>query len=372
MDINSDYKDIAPYSDEDLQPVLQRMIKEPAFIKLAQSVNQQMTPELLEMQANAVHSIEDFQKNFISPIVASILKNSVNDLSYSGLENLDSGEAYLFMSNHRDILLDSTLLNYVLLNNGYHSSQLAIGDNLLIQPWITDFFKLNKSFIVKRGLPGREFLKFSKYLSRYIAYTLHEKKESIWIAQREGRTKNGIDETQQGLLKMLTMAAPREVRDFIISLNIVPVAISYQYESCDKLKAKEIYKKQFEGYKKSPKADLFSMITGIRGQKGNIHIAVGKPLNDEFQKFDPELQKNDFLKATAELIDEKIFSLYRLWNNNYIAWDLKNCSNKYSDKYTLEEKKRFIDYIDKLTDINTKIRPYLLQIYAGPVDTCAK
>lgn len=370
MDIQKDFQDIVPYSDKDVQPVLQRMIKEPAFIKLIKSVNAQITPEVLQMQAQGIDTIEGFQKKFISPIVASILKNSVDELTYSGLENLEPGKAYLFISNHRDILLDSTLLNYILLTNNISSTQLAIGDNLLIQPWIADFFKLNKSFIVKRGLPGRELLKFSKVLSRYIAYTIQEKKESIWIAQREGRTKDGMDETQQGLLKMLTMSESKNFKQLIMSLNIVPVAISYQYESCDKLKAKENYKKQFEDYKKSPKADLYSMISGIRGQKGNIHIAVGKPLNDDFAQFDESLQKNDFLKLTADLIDQRIFSLYQLWNTNYIAWDIKNNTTLHENEYSKEEKEEFVRYIEKLSDINKELKPFLLQIYAGPVENC--
>jgi 1-acyl-sn-glycerol-3-phosphate acyltransferase len=370
MEKTHNYSDIAPYFDNDLQPVLKKLIAEPAFLKLAQSVNADISAELLKAQAQNVHTIHDFQLRFIAPLVKSILKNSVDNLTFSGLENLKKEEAYLFISNHRDILLDSTLLNYILLQNGFSSTQMAIGDNLLIEPWISDFFKLNKSFIVKRGLPGREFLQFSKRLSNYIAYTLQERKESIWIAQREGRTKNGIDETQQGLLKMLTMAESKNFKNFIISLNIVPVAISYQYESCDKLKAKENYKRQFENFKKSPKADLYSMISGIRGHKGNVHISVGKPLNDELQLLDSHLQKNDFLKATAELIDNKIFDLYKIWNNNYIAWDILNNTNRFADFYTNEEKEHFENYIEKLTEINSKLRPFLLQIYAGPVENC--
>ncbi|MBN2281446.1 MAG: 1-acyl-sn-glycerol-3-phosphate acyltransferase [Candidatus Marinimicrobia bacterium] len=371
MQYSDEYHDIIPYNDENMKPVLNNLVREPAFLKLAQSINPAITSDLLAAQAAGIHNIHDFQIKFISPIVASILQKSVNKLTYSGLENLRQDSAYLFISNHRDILLDSTLLNYILLHNGFNSTQMAIGDNLLIESWITDFFKLNKSFIVKRGLPGRELLKSSKIMSHYINETINVKKESIWIAQREGRTKDGYDETNPGLLKMLVMA-DNHFKDLILKLNIVPVAISYQYESCDKLKAKELYKRENSEFKKGPKSDLFSMITGIRGHKGNIHIAIGQPLNRQIMNFDEALQKNDFLKELADLIDEKIHALYRLWDTNYIAYDLLNNTNSFADKYSSAEKSEFSEYVEKLCTPNEKLKPFLLKIYAGPVDNSIK
>jgi 1-acyl-sn-glycerol-3-phosphate acyltransferase len=368
MNKQDNFQDIVPYNDENMKPVLMKLIHEPAFLKLVQSINPMINQEILAAQVKKINTIQGFQKKFISPIVESILHKSVDNLTFSGLENLARDDAYLFISNHRDILLDSTLLNYILLHNGFDSTQMAIGDNLLLQPWISDFFKLNKSFIVKRGLPGRELLKASKKLSNYILRTIQEEKESIWIAQREGRTKDGLDETQQGLLKMLIMAESKRFREILSNLNIVPVAISYEYEPCDKLKAKEIYKRKLDVFKKGPKADLYSMISGIRGQKGNVHIAIGKPLNDEFSKFDSDMHKNDFMKATADLLDKKIYELYRLWNTNYIAHDLLKDNDTYAKNYTVEEKNEFIDYVNNSCESNEEIRPYLLKIYAGPVE----
>ena len=367
MDMNEKYSDIMPYKDEDVNGVLNKMVREPEFLELAKSINPMITQEMLIAQASGIDTIHDFQIKFISPIVKGVLHNSVDKLTSSGIENLSSDKSNLFISNHRDIILDSTLLNYTLLTNGYHAAQMAIGDNLLIKSWITDFFKLNRSFIVKRGLPGREMFKFSKILSQYIYDTINLKKESVWIAQREGRTKNGYDETNPGLLKMFTMA-DKNFKDLILNLNIIPVAISYQYESCDKLKAKEIYKRDTSEYKKGPKSDLFSMITGIRGQKGNVHISIGKPLNDDIEKFADDLQKNDFLKELADLLDKKIYKLYKLWNTNYIAYDLLNETNTFYDKYSDEEEADFSNYVEKLCTPNDKLKPYLLKIYAGPAD----
>ncbi|MFP4546946.1 MAG: 1-acyl-sn-glycerol-3-phosphate acyltransferase [Fidelibacterota bacterium] len=366
----NNFQDISPYTDEDVKNVLPGMVQDPGFLKLAQSINPNITREMLMSQVNHVNTILGFQKQFITPIVDSVLHKSIDNLTFSGLENISKNKAYLYLSNHRDIILDSTLINYILIKNGYNSTEMAIGDNLLLQPWITDFFKLNKSFIVKRGLPGRELLKASKKLSQYIAYTLKEKKESIWIAQREGRTKDGHDETQPGLLKMFAMAASKNFRERIRSLNIVPVAISYQYEPCDRLKAKELYKKEEGEFKKGPKSDLYSMLTGIRQYKGNVHIAIGKTLTGEIEKLDSSLQKNDFFKAVTELIDENIYHQYRLWNTNYIAWDIKNDSCRYRDNYTPEEKENFIAYLDKTSEKISPIRDYLLAMYAGPVTTC--
>lgn len=363
------FKDISPYSDEDVQQVLPRMVQDPGFLKLAQSINPNITQELLMAQVDHVNTILGFQKQFITPIVDSVLHKSIDKLTFSGLNRLNKEDTYLFISNHRDIILDSTLLNYILIKNGFNSTQMAIGDNLLLQPWITDFFKLNKSFIVKRGLPGRELLKASKTLSQYIYHTLKEKQESIWIAQREGRTKDGHDETQAGILKMFAMAASKEFRERILSLNIVPIALSYQYEPCDKLKAKEVYKREKGTFKKGPKSDLFSMLTGIRQQKGNVHIEIGKPLNDQISDFDKDMQKNDFFKAVTDLIDENIYKLYKLWNTNYIAWDLQNNSSRYAEHYSNQEKEKFIEYLDKLSETAPQIRDYLLTIYAGPVNT---
>lgn len=367
MITNEKYCDIMPYKDEDVKEVLTKMVLEPEFLQLTQSINPMINKEMLAVQASGINTIHDFQLKFISPIVDSVLHSSVDSLTFSGIENLTAGKANLFISNHRDIILDSTLLNYTLLKNGFQAAQMAIGDNLLIKPWVTDFFKLNRSFIVKRGLPGREMLKFSKLLSQYISDTITITKESVWIAQREGRTKDGYDITSPGLLKMFTMA-DKDFKATITNLNIVPVAISYQYESCDKLKAKEIYKKDVSEYKKGPKSDLFSMITGIKGNKGNIHIAIGAPLNDEIAKFDDDLQKNDFLKTLADLLDDKIHKQYKLWNTNYIAYDLLNETNTFANNYSDEEKEHFSNYVEKLCTPNDKLKPYLLKIYAGPAD----
>ncbi len=369
MDEQYTFNDIAPYEDADVNRVLNKLLQEPDFLKLAMGTNPNLNKQTLVASAKNISTILDFQKYFIGPILQSILAKTSDALTFSGLEKLSKNKSYLFISNHRDILLDSTLLNYILLSNGFNTTQMAIGDNLLIKPWITDFLKLNKSFIVKRSLSRRDFFNFSKKLSLYIKHVLHNKKESIWIAQREGRTKDGLDQTQPGLLKMFVMSESDNYRKFFQSLNIVPISISYEYEPCDKLKAREVLKKSLEpNYVKNPLSDILSMMTGIQCRKGHIHLTIGKPINKELVDFPETLNKNDYISKLALLLDKKIHQNYHLWPNNFIAADILKNTNDFSDKYSPQDKEDFNQYISHQCGNRDTIQSLLFEIYANPVD----
>jgi len=298
----------------------------------------------------------------------------MDGLTCSGIDRVDKKKAYIFITNHRDIVLDSSLLNLLLFKQGYNTTQVAIGGNLLISPMITNLVRINKSFIVKRNIPPRELYEYSKLLSSYIAYTLSERNESVWIAQREGRSKDGSDKTQYSLLKMLAMSHEGEERDIFMKMNIFPVALSYEYDPCDIFKAVELFLIANSGsFKKTKEGDFQSMITGILGYKGRVEISFSSPLtSNDFDKLN-DFHGNDFLKGLAGIIDNRIYCAYKLWDTNYIAYDLLNGTAVFSEKYSEESKEKFIDYLkeksDKLDEVYPKrdILNLMLNMYANPI-----
>lgn len=317
------------------------------------------------------HSILDFQKNFISHTIRRILESSSQGLSFSGFEDLEKDSAYLFVSNHRDIVLDTSLLNLVLLENGYVMTASAIGDNLVQQSFLHKLAKLNRNFLVQRGLPLREQLKSSKLMSEFIYQLLTLENRSVWIAQREGRTKDGNDSTQQGILKMLAMASEGiSTVDFFKKLKIVPLSISYEYDPTDVLKMPQLLAKHNEEiYVKGKNEDFNTMMSGVLGQKKRIHLHAGKILCTELDhvisQFD---QKNRQLQAIAQLIDDSIITNYQLWPTNYVAYDLLFDTSKFSQNYSAQEKQLFIRRLEMRIDASDPIlRQGFLAMYANPV-----
>jgi len=373
MSAKDDFKDIRPYNDSDAPAALNRLAESRTFLRIIKSIYPALNRKKIQALFNEIKTIYGFQTQFARPMIDTILEKSAESLTISGMENLKSDQAYLFISNHRDILLDSTLLNYLFMMNDRDTTQLAIGSNLLLFSWLTDFFKLNKSIIVKRDIPPRELYVYSQRLSAYIKQSITEENTSTWIAQREGRTKDGNDKTQPGLLKMLLMAGDEKYSDLFRALKIVPVSISYEYEPCDGLKVAEL---QYIAAGKSfrdafPKIDLLSMLTGMKGKKGNIHFAVGTPLDSEFDNLDHLKNKNEIMRELAKLIDVQIFQNYKLWKNNYIAYDSLNKSKKFQCEYSQSEEKEFMQYLEKTVhrdkgDFDTSIE-LLLKMYANPV-----
>ncbi|GAB7086336.1 1-acyl-sn-glycerol-3-phosphate acyltransferase [Marinifilum fragile] len=375
MITESDFDDIRPYNDSEVAEVINRLLQEEAFIKFAQQLFPGFTKEMIEKALSEVKSIKEFQGNFIIRLAQHIIDNTTKGITINGLENLDPKESYLFISDHRDIILDSALLNVMLHHHGFETTEIAIGSNLLIQPWIADLVKLNKSFVVNRNVTVRQMLESSKQLSNYINFALNTKKSSIWIAQREGRTKDGDDRTQQSLLKMLQMSGGKEFGSHFKNLRIVPVAISYEYEPCDAMKTLEVHLKETEsGYKKTAKDDLRSMIRGMINEKGHVHFHIGKPISHMLDTIENMDESKDKFKALADLIDYRIHKNYKLWPDNYIAYDIVHDSKEFLDKYTIEEKELFLKHMekkiatieDRAEDIE-RLHQIFFEIYANPV-----
>jgi 1-acyl-sn-glycerol-3-phosphate acyltransferase len=287
---------------------------------------------------------------------------------------LDKKKPYLFISNHRDIILDAALLNYLIFEKGMNTTLVAIGNNLLLYKWIEHAVKLNGSFVIKRNLPPRELLEASQKVSHFMRKSLQEDKLSIWIAQREGRTKDGFDKTQLSLLKMLNMSNnTKSIRDGYKELNIVPVAISYEIEPCGLAKLKELIKKEHYGEKKTNKDDLKSMSMGMFNPKGRMRFSFGTPLNldDLPHEAKTKEEQNKIIEEIANRIDTQIYSNYKLWPNNYIAYDMLMQEHRFKNKYTHAEEKRFEMMVEQaMIHIDfpiLDIQERFLKLYANPV-----
>ncbi len=372
--MQNEYDKLRPYYDEEVNNAIGELIKDPEFAIFIRHLMQGQDRKEVYNMLKGITSIEEFQRVFVQPVLDRIIKNSMDVLTCSGIDRVDKKETYIFITNHRDIVLDSSLLNLLLFKQGYNTTQVAIGGNLLISPMITNLVRINKSFIVKRNIPPRELYEYSKLLSSYIAYTLSERNESVWIAQREGRSKDGSDKTQYSLLKMLAMSHEGEERDIFMKMNIFPVALSYEYDPCDIFKAVELFLIANSGsFKKTKEGDFQSMITGILGYKGRVEISFSSPLtSNDFDKLN-DFHGNDFLKGLAGIIDNRIYCAYKLWDTNYIAYDLLNGTAVFSEKYSEESKEKFIDYLkeksDKLDEVYPKrdILNLMLNMYANPI-----
>ncbi|MBN2164752.1 MAG: 1-acyl-sn-glycerol-3-phosphate acyltransferase [Marinilabiliaceae bacterium] len=367
-----DFNSIRPFEDHEIHQVFERLKKEKTFLELISFLYPNYSTDDFLNNLLRISSIKEFQFKVIYPYVKEIIKNTTEGLTSSGFDNLDPSKSYLFISNHRDIVLDSAILNILLLEHKFETTEIAIGDNLLIFPWITDLVKLNRSFIVNRNLSTRQLLESSKRLSSYIRHTLLEKKRSVWIAQREGRSKDGDDRTQISLLKMLNIAGENSFCTNFDELNIVPVSISYELDPCDYLKAHEFQiKRDNSKYQKSQKDDLKHMGTGLKGRKGRVHFSIGKPLSgfDAINNID---NKNDQYIAVGKMIDDQIHANYKLWPANYIACDYLCNNSIYIDKYTQSDRLRFESYINEHIDrLENPDRQFIyntiLEMYANPV-----
>lgn len=367
------FEDIGPYDFEGTKRAYLGLLEDARFhdavAKCLPNYSMQTLRELLE---NA-HSVYDIQQGFIRKVVEVLIKISTKGLSLSGIEQLPSDKAYLFISNHRDITFDPAMLEYYFFITDRNTSKICIGNNLLSTPLVEELGRANKMIIVKRDSADiRERLANFQHLSEYIQYSLFEDKESVWIAQRDGRTKNGDDYTKQGLLKMITMGHSKDLLQTIKAMNIVPMTISYEFEPCDALKAREEAIKESGHYEKQPGEDFNSIKQGIFQQKGRVSLVLGTPLNEELDQIDPDLHNNLKLDAVCKLIDRQIYQNYQLYPNHYIANDLLHDKNLYTEFYTEEEKQKFQEYL-QLKSVSPdvaqeKMMHYLLRIYGTPVD----
>ncbi len=367
-----DFEDIRPFYDHEANAALTRMNQDPLFEKLINYFWPGMTSDQVKEKVNSVQNVHDFQEHFMDDAIRTIVKRSSAGLTNSGFENLDPNSRYLFIANHRDILLDSAILQILLFEHGHDTSEITFGDNLMEQGFITDFGRLNRMFTVKREGTARELYDISKKLSAYIRHTILEKKVSVWIAQRNGRTKDGFDQTQTGLLKMINISGNGNFVESFKEVKIVPLTISYEYEPCDALKVQELYLSSLHTkYVKAPGEDLNSIITGIVQPKGRIHMTVGKPIIEELEEINKSENENEKIKQLANLIDKRIYSDFKLWPLNYVAYDLLTNGNKYEKQYSSAEKDHFIKYveknIEKLKGERDALYNLFIKMYAAPV-----
>lgn len=367
-----DFDDIRPYTDKEVKTKMKQMLKDPALDKVLMHLFKvRPKVKVVKLQLRMIRSIRQFQGIFIYDILRRIISNTTNGLSCRGLDMLDKSKAYLFISNHRDIILDAGFLNYLTFEKGMNTTQIAIGDNLLLYDWIEHAVKLNRAFVIKRGLPPRELLKASMNVSKYIRKSIVEDNMSSWIAQREGRTKDGNDKTQPSVLKMLNLSNKKSIAEGINELNIVPISISYEIEPCGLAKMKELIKKEHYGQLKTSKDDLKSMSMGMFNPKGRIRFNFGKPVNIDFEEVKTKAAQNEQIEEIAKIIDKQIYLNYKLWPNNYIAYDMLMEEHRFKNNYTHAEEKKFKMMIEQamifidfpITDIQTRF----LKLYANPV-----
>ncbi len=372
--MTTEFDEIRPYLDEELPQIYEELIADPAFVKIVGGV----LPFPFEVIADRMRACKtklEFQKAFCYRFLRGLADSSTRGVT-SNLDTLtDSKCAFTFISNHRDIILDSGFLSVLLVENGLDTVEIAIGDNLLIYPWIKKLVRINKSFIVQRALTMKQMLESSARMSRYMHYTISQKNQSIWIAQREGRAKDSNDRTQESVLKMLAMGGEGDIIDRLVEMNIVPLSISYEYDPCDYLKAREYQlKRDVLDYKKSTADDLKNMETGMFGFKGRVHFHVAPCINNQLLALDRSLSRQDLFAAISSIIDRGIHSNYCFYPCNYVARDWLFGESRFTDHYTPEEKEQFEAYInqqlDKI-DISDKdeeyLRHMLLLMYANPL-----
>ena len=362
---------IRPFYDTEINEALHNIANHPMMKALMNFSFPDVADDIWKAQLRKTHSIRDFQCNFIYQSVQKELEKSSEGMTTSGFENLKPNTSYLFISNHRDILLDTTLLNMALFEHGLVMTASAIGDNLVKKAFLSTLAKLNRNFLVQRGLTPREMLQSSKLLSEYIGRLLLHENRSVWIAQREGRTKDGNDETNPGVLKMVGMGSDeKNLMDYFRKIQIVPVSISYEYDPTDALKMPQLMAEaNNEVYVKEKNEDFMTILSGALGQKKRIHIHVGKVLDAEIEAIKAENDNsNKQVVALAQVIDDAILSNYKLWPTNFIANDLVNNTNRYSHLYTENEKSLFERRLEMRIDHDNPVAlEGFLAMYSNPV-----
>ena len=373
-----DYTEIAPYDDSQFAERVAEMVKEPGFEHAVRWVLPDVDYEQFVSLLRSTRTKKDFQINIMQKFLEELEAHTSAGITMSGLENVKPELSYAFVSNHRDIVLDASFINLCFLIHGMRTSEVAIGDNLLIYDWITHLVKLNGSFIVKRNLPARQALEGAKQLSAYIHYAITGKHESIWIAQRQGRAKDSSDHTQESVMKMLALGGQGSVSERLAELNIFPVSISYEYDPNDYLKTREyLLKHRDPAFKKSQHDDLFSMETGLMGYKGRVHIAFSSCISSLIESISADTDKQEVYRRVCHSIDCGIHGGYKIFPINYVSYDRAFDSDMYSDRYSSEEAAKVTAYIegqlDKIDvpDITVQernfMRTYMYTMYANPL-----
>ena len=373
------YDDIRPYDDSEVPQHINELVKDEVFRKVLLFIydDEQRVTDVIDM-VSKIQTTHELQMKFMRPLITEwIIERITSGVTWSGLENLDSKQSYLFISNHRDIILDAALLNAIITNAGMNTTEIAIGNNLLIYKWIEYVVKLNRCFVVQRGLPAKEMLMASKKLSSYIRESITRKGNSVWIAQREGRTKDGNDQTQQSLLKMINLSNKKSLIDGFRELKIVPLSISYEREPCGISKVEETYKREYEAYVKTPEDDLKSMAFGLMKPKGRVHFAFGDPIDEQLDDIITTDSINEVMPKLAAYIDTCIYKSYTLHPFNYLAADMINGIGRYDSLIDDNSRTKFNELLDDVVktigggDAECQKRLFM-QMYANPVFNKAK
>ena len=371
----SEFESISPYTDEEAAEALSKLVEFPLLSKVSQQFFPEEDPDFLKNVLKSIKTIDEFQVLVMQKVVRWVLEHTAKNFSYDGISNINPDKKFLALSNHRDIILDPAITQLILYTNGLQMTEIAVGDNLITNKTIEYLIRSNRMIKVVRGITARELYLSSQLLSKYIRLNITNQRSSIWLAQRQGRTKNGYDVTEQGLLKMLDMSGTGDFLQNYEELNIIPMSISYEIEPCDILKARELVISRKHKYVKAEGEDLNSIMVGIMSQKGNIHLNIGKPLTREEIAEAAQCDKNDRYQKIRHAIDVRVIEGYKLWKNNYIAYDIANHSFKYSDMYDRADLEKFVSYMEAQLDtvepeINREdLRRIFLDIYANPVVT---
>jgi hypothetical protein len=369
----SRFHDIAPLSEQDVPAAIHQLLAEPKFIQILMYLFPNQSIDKVKSLFQSVKSVHDFQHKIDYPFLLDVEANTTFGIHLEGADRLIPTENYLYLSNHRDIILDASFLCIKLMDKGFDTVEIAVGDNLLIEPWIETLVRLNKSFIVRRGLRGRQQLETSRLLSEYIRYAIQSKHQSVWLAQREGRAKDSNDLTQESLLKMLAMSGDASPIENLASLSICPLTISYEYDPCDFLKAKELQQRRDNPYfQKSPKDDLRSMQTGFTGFKGSIIYVLGEKLQIPIERLSL-LPRSEQFSEIAKTIDHEIHRNYHIYASNRIAYD-QLFPDQAMGGYTDDEKAQYESYIvgqiakiDLPNKDEAFLKLKLLEIYSNPL-----
>ena len=369
----TEFESISPYTDEQASEALGKLADYPAVAQASRYFFPEESPDFLKNVLKQIKTIDQFQVLVMQRFVRWVLEHTAKNFSYDGISNIDTSKKFLALSNHRDIIMDPAITQLVLHINGIPMTEIAVGDNLITNEAIEYLIRSNRMIKVVRGISARELYLSSQLLSKYIRLNITEQRSSIWLAQRQGRTKNGYDVTEQGLLKMLDMSGTGDFQSNFEALNIIPMSISYEYEPCDILKARENVISRKQKYVKAEGEDFNSIMVGIMQPKGNIHLNIGKPLTSEEIAAAAKCDKNDRYQLIRHAVDIRVIEGYRLWKNNYIAYDILNHSYRYSDKYDAADVETFVAYMEKQLDtveptLNREdLRKHFLEIYANPV-----
>ena len=371
----TEFKSISPYTDEEAVVALGKLADHPLLSQFSLMFFPDQAPDFLKGVFKSLKSIDEFQVLVMSRFVEWILEHTVTEFTYEGIENIDPEKRFLVLSNHRDIIFDPAITQLVLFRNNIPLTEIAVGDNLVSSDTIEYLLRSNRMIKVVRGITARELYLSSQMLSKYIRVNVTNQRSSIWLAQRQGRTKNGYDTTEQGLLKMLDMSGSTDFQKNFEELNITPMSISYEYEPCDILKARELLISRTQKYVKAEGEDLNSILVGIKQPKGNVHLTICKPLTTEEIAAAAACDKNERYQQIRHAVDVRVIDGYRLWKNNYMAYDMLNESAKYADRYEQADVEKFSAYMQhQLSTVEPELdrdelRKIFLEIYANPVVT---